>query len=125
MIQKEGPGWRLARDEARFPFTVLIGGENWSCELTYEEWCGMALVVFELIDQYQKLTNQLCPEEHICLELERLPWWGCLDGDRASWTLQLILQGNGENLRGLEICWPIPSAQAMASAMRTMWDSDQ
>ncbi|MFL0731274.1 MAG: DUF1818 family protein, partial [Prochlorococcus sp.] len=46
MIQKEGAGWRLARDPARTAFPVLIGGESWAVELTQAEWkLLMALIV--------------------------------------------------------------------------------
>ena len=65
----------------------------------------------------------LMTEEALSLEMERLPWWGCLDGDRQKWSLQLVLHGDEGHMRGAEAYWPIPAAQAVASAMRTMWDS--
>ncbi len=123
MIEKEGPGWRLARDEQRNPFPVLLGGENWACELTDQEWSLLVPLVFELIGEYQKVQKQLCPEEDISMELERLPWWACIDGNRDAWNLRLVLEGDREYLRGLEMFWPMPSAEAITSAMRTMWDS--
>ena len=124
MINHEGPGWRLARDPSRRSFPVLIGGDGWAFELTENEWLSLVPLVDELINEHKKLENQLMKEESISLEIERQPWWGCLDGDRESWSLQIILegQGEGESLRGLEAFWPIPAAQAITSAMRTVWD---
>ena len=122
MIQNEGPGWRLARDTSRTTFPVIIGGDGWAVELTEQEWLQLILLINELINQHKQLENQLMKEESICLEIERQPWWGCLDGDRDSWSLQIVLESNGESLRGFEAFWPVPAAQAITDAMRTVWD---
>ena len=61
-------------------------------------------------------------EEQITLELERTPWWGCLEGDRRAWSLQLILKPVDLGRRGVEVSWPAPAAEAAAAAMRTLWD---
>ncbi len=82
MIQKEGAGWRLARDPARTAFPVLIGGESWAVELTQAEWKLLMALIVELTDQHQQLVTQLLAEESVCLEMERQSWWACLDGDR-------------------------------------------
>ncbi len=124
MIQQEGPGWRLAKDTSRECFPVIIGGEGWAVELTDFEWQVFFTLVRDLTDQHKKLEDQLMPEEKLSIELEREPWWGCLDGDREAWSLMVVLRNQSEGrLRGLEAYWPIPAAQAMASAVRTMWDS--
>ena len=125
MIQQEGPGWRLARDPERSGFPVLIGGEAWALELSETEACALASVLGKLVDQHRSIRDQLMPDETIMLELECSGWWGCLEGDRASWSLRVILSGRISGARGLEVCWPAPAAQAMAAAMRTMWDSSQ
>ena len=122
MIQNEGPGWRLARDTSRTNFTVIIGGAGWTVELTEQEWISLMPIVDGLVNQHDQLVGQLMPEESICLEMEREPWWACLEGDRESWSLQLILEGDSHHLRGFEAYWPIPAAQAIANAMRLMWD---
>ena len=123
MIQQEGPGWRLAKDSSRSNFSIIIGGDRWAIELNSQEWNSLVPIVIELIEQHQKIKTQLMPEESICLEMEKTPWWACLEGDQSSWSMQLILEGNGSDLRGFEAYWPIPAAQAIANAMRTMWDS--
>jgi len=121
MIQQEGPGWRLALDFTRSDFSVLIGGEGWAFELTEKEWQGLVTLLSELIRQHHSLQDQLMAEEAIELEMERQGWWGCLVGDRQSWSLQVVLQGS-QGCRGVEGHWPAPAAQAFTSAMRTAWD---
>ena len=123
MIQQEGPGWRLARDPQRAGFPILIGGEAWALELTESEACALASVLRQLVDQHRSIRDQLMPDEAITLELECLQWWACLDGDRSTWSLRVILSAGASGARGLEVSWPAPAAQAMAAAMRTMWDS--
>ncbi len=123
MFQEEGPGWRLVRDSSRSNFPILIGGEGWAFELTEDEGYLLAQVIFELSSQHQKLQDQLMPEETIRLEMERQPWWGCLDGDKDCWSLQVICQHNGSDLRAIEAQWPAPAAESISKAMRMMWDS--
>ena len=123
MDHQEGPGWRLARDISRNPFPVLIGGEGWAFELTENEWKVLVPVIGELLEQHRNIESQLMPDESICLEMEREPWWVCLEGDRHAWTIKVVLEGGLESIRGVEGFWPAPASQAMALAMRTMWDS--
>ena len=122
MIQQEGPGWRLARDPQRHPYGALIGGETWAIELTESEAGALASVINDLVSQHAALHGQLMDEEQITLELERTPWWGCLEGDRRAWSLQLILRPADVCERGVEVSWPAPAEEAAAAAMRTLWD---
>ncbi len=122
MIQQEGPGWRLAHDLGRNGFPFLIGGEFWAVELTETELKGLHALLVELDHQHTLIRDQLMEEESITLELEQQEWWGCLDGTRDSWALQVVLHGNGTPRRGLEGTWPAPAAQAFLAALRTVWD---
>ena len=71
------------------------------------------------------MKNQLLPEEKISLEIDRHPCWAFLEGDKDVWSLKVIIYGDAEKTRGVELYWPIPSAQLITSALRTMWDSNQ
>ena len=122
MIQQEGPGWRLAHDASRHGFPFLIGGEFWAVELTAIEVEGLHALLVELDHQHTQIRDQLMEEESITLELEQQEWWGCLDGTRERWGLQVVLQGNGMQQRGLEGAWPAPAAQAFLAALRTVLD---
>ena len=123
MIQQEGPGWRLARDLSRNGFPFLIGGEFWAAELTEMEVKGLHALLVELVHQHSLIRDQLMEEESITLELEQQEWWGCLDGTRDHWGLQVVLQGSAmQRRRGLEGAWPAPAAQAFLAALRTVLD---
>ena len=122
MTQLEGPGWRLERDISKREFTVLIGAKDCAVELLETEWNSLCEIVFNLIDEHRKLKNNLMAEEEICLEMERYPWWACIDGTRESWSLKVILSEEDEKTRGLELFWPISTAHTFTVAMRTMCD---
>jgi len=123
MIRQEGPGWRLAWDPSRPVFPALIGGEGWAFELTREEFQGLVALVSALVDQHGQLIDQMMAEEAITLEMDRAPWWGCLEGGRERWALQVVLEGESAGGRGVEGHWPAPAAQAITAAVRTTWDS--
>ena len=120
MIQQEGDGWRFAHDPARGHFCILIGGDRWAFELTFEEWRGLIDVVIALIDQHRALVDQLMEEEALTIELERGPWWVALDGNQQEWGLALVL--NAAEGRSAEGAWAAPEAMALVAAMRTELD---
>ena len=125
MLKREGPGWLIARDPSREKYPVMIGGNDWAFELTQNEWESLIPLLFDLEKQVALLGNQLMPEEAITLELERTPWWACLDGEIDCWSLQLILKSGQCDSRGIEAFWPVPAAQSISTAMRIIWDSSQ
>ncbi len=126
LIQHEGSGWRLAYNSSRQYFPVIIGGDGWGVELAHTEWTSLVSVIEDLICQHNSIKDQLMPDELIALEIERDPWWACLEGNQETWSLQLVLEGNDvSSSRGFEAFWPVPAAQAITYAMRTMWDSGQ
>jgi hypothetical protein len=83
---------------------------------------GLYALLVELEHQYMLIRDQLMEEESITLELEQQEWWGCFDGTRDRWGLQVVLQGNGMQRRGLEGAWPATAAQAFLAALETVWD---
>ena len=120
MIQQEGPGWRVARDPQRTDFTVLIGGQGWAFELAEVEWAAFRQLLEDLVENHAALQDQLMAEEAIELELERGPWWGCLEGNREQWSLSVVL--TPATGRGVEAHWPFPASVALVAAVRTVWD---
>jgi len=120
VIQQEGPGWRVARDPQRTDFTVLIGGQGWAFELAEVEWAAFRQLLEDLVENHAALQDQLMAEEAIELELERGPWWGCLEGNREQWSLSVVL--TPATGRGVEAHWPFPASVALVAAVRTVWD---
>ncbi|MEY2644227.1 MAG: hypothetical protein RLZZ611_876 [Cyanobacteriota bacterium] len=119
MIQKEGPGWRLAWDEARHPFAVLIGGDGWAAELTVMEAEALRLALAELVAQHGSLVDQLMAEEAISLELEREPWWLEIEGDRAGWSLRVMLIPQAGQ-RAFEGAWCHPASRGFSEALQLL-----
>ena len=122
-LKYEGQGWRLAMDPSKGEFCFLLGGDSWAIEITSKEWNNLVPLVIDLTNQHNEYKKYMVSEESIIFELERYQWWGCLNGDKDFWSLKLILNGNEINNRGIEMYWPIQSAQDFVLAMRNMWDS--
>ncbi|MBW4530679.1 MAG: DUF1818 family protein [Aphanothece saxicola GSE-SYN-MK-01-06B] len=125
----EGQGWRLVVDPSRSPYTALIGGEGWACELTGAELLALQRASERLTAQHVALAGTLMAEEAIDIELE-LPigdahsdaggslWLG-LRGDRGSWSLQLVLTPEPGS-RGMEGGWTAAASAAFAAALERL-----
>jgi Domain of unknown function (DUF1818) len=118
-IEREGPGWRLAWDPGREPYSVLIGGHDWAVELSGAEADALRHAVVDLLDQHAALVDQLMDEESISLELERNPWWLAIDGDRGTWGLQVVLSPT-PGQRAFEGAWSAPASQAFTAALQQL-----
>ena len=125
----EGQGWRLVVDPSRSPYTALIGGEGWACELTAAELLALQRASGRLTEQHGALADTLMAEEAIDIELE-LPigepradgggslWLG-LRGDRSGWSLQLVLTPEPGS-RGIEGGWNPAASAAFAAALERL-----
>ncbi len=125
MIQQEGVGWRIAWDPSRLQFPILVGGDFWAFELTDSEWKSLVELVLDLLDEHKKIKSQLMDQESITLEIEREFCWGCLEGDKDKWSLQVILDSEGDHFRGVEAYWPNSIAKEFTHGMRIVWESYQ
>ena len=123
MFKTEGAGWRLARDLSKGVFCVLIAGDNWALELTHDEWENIYSLVQKLKEQFLELKKQLIEEECFSIDLEQNSIWGSISGNKEAWNLKVVLTGDGHSIRGVEMFWPVKSAQEVTKAMRSMWDS--
>ena len=116
-------------DPSRSPYTALIGGEGWACELTGAELLALQRASGRLTAQHVALAGTLMAEEAIDIDLE-LPigdpgskaggslWLG-LQGDRGSWSLQLVLTPE-PGVRGVEGGWTAPASAAFAAALERL-----
>ena len=116
-------------DPSRSPYTALIGGEGWACELTGPELLALQRASGRLTAQHGALAGTLMADEAIDIELE-LPigdpgskaggslWLG-LRGDRGSWSLQLVLTPEPGG-RGMEGSWTAPASAAFAAALERL-----
>ena len=86
---KDQKRWRLLRDFKKGKFCFLIGVDNWSIELKKSEFNSLYLLLLKINEQLLVIKDELMDEESITLELEQLPWYIHLEGQKNEW-LSLI-----------------------------------
>ena len=119
---KEQKRWRLFRDFKKGKFCFLIGIDNWSIELQKKEFYSLYLLLNKLNKQLSSIKNELMDEEHISLEIEKLPWYIELEGKKNEWSLRFVFESQDQT-RSFEMYWPIPIAQNLFYEIKKMWES--
>ena len=114
--------WRLQRDFKKGKFCFLIGVDNWSIELQKSEFNSLYLLLLRLNEQLLNITDELMDEESINLEIEQLPWYIELDGNKNEWDLRFVFDSQDQT-RSFEMYWPIPIAQNLFNEIKNMWES--
>ena len=117
--QKE---WRLLRDFKKGKFCFLIGVDNWSIELQKSEFYSLYLLLLRINEQFLVIKEELMDEESITLELEQLPWYIELEGNKNEWSLRFVFESQDQT-RSFEMYWPIPIAQNLFYEIKNMWES--
>ncbi len=125
MLEREGEGWRLAWDDQRHPYPLLIGGETWATELTAAEGEALLHAIGALCAQHLALVETLMEEETIGLDFtgavpaatgqDSGELCVFLEGDRRVWSLRFVLHPSAGQ-RGMEGAWGPGAAQAFACA---------
>jgi len=121
-LVKNQRDWRLLRDFKKGKFCFLIGVENWSIELQKSEFHSLYLLLLKINKQLSDIKNQLMDEECISLELEQLPWYVYLEGNKNEWSLRFVFESQ-EQTRSFEMYWPIPIAKNLFYEIKKMWES--
>ncbi len=121
MLIKE-KDWRLRKDINKGKFCFLIGIDNWAIELQKHEFESLYKLLIKLNKQFLEIKNELMDEESINLEIEQLPWYAELDGNKYEWNLRLIFESS-EQTRSFEMYWPIPAAENLFYEIKKMWES--
>ena len=114
--------WRLLRDFKKGKYCFLIGVDNWSIELQKSEFYSLYLLLVTINKQLLSIKNQLMDEESINLELEQLPWYIELEGNKDEWSLRFVFESQDQT-RSFEMYWPIPIAQNLFFEIKKMWES--
>ena len=114
--------WRLLRDYKKGKFCFLIGVDNWSIELQKSEFESLCSLLVRINEQLLGIKNELMDEESIVLELERLPWYIELEGNKNKWSLRFVFDSQDQT-RSFEMYWPIPIAQTLFYEIKKMWES--
>jgi len=121
-LLEEKKRWRLCRDFKKGKFCFLIGVDNWSIELQKSEFDSLYFLLLKINKQLSDIKDELMDEEFITLELEQLPWYIELEGNKNDWSLRLVFESQ-EKTRSFEMYWPIPIAQNLFYEIRNMWES--
>ena len=121
MLEKQKK-WRLLRDFKKGKFCYLIGVDNWSIELQKKEFESLYLSLLKINNQLLDIKNQLMDEESVVLELENLPWYIQLEGEKNEWSLRFVFESQDQT-RSFEMYWPIPIAQNLFFEIKKMWES--
>ena len=119
---KDQKRWRLLRDLKKGKFCFLISVDHWSIELQKSEFHSMYLLLLKINEQLIGIKNELMDEESISLELEQLPWYIELEGNKSEWSLRFVFESQDQT-RSFEMYWPIPIAQNLFFEIKQMWES--
>ena len=119
---KDQKRWRLLRDFKKGKFCFLIGVDNWSIELQKSEIYSLYLLLLKINEQLLVIKDGLMDEESITLELEQLPWYIQLEGNKNEWSLRFVFESQDQT-RSFEMYWPIPIAQDLFNEIKNMWES--
>ena len=114
--------WRLLRDFKKGKFCFLISVDNWSIELQKSEFYSLYLLLLRIYEQLLGVKDELMDEESINLELEQLPWFIELEGNKNEWSLRFVFESQDQT-RSFEMYWPIPIAQNLFYEIKNMWES--
>ena len=119
---KDHKRWRLLRDFKKGKFCFLISVDNWSIELQKSEFYSLYLLLLRIYEQLLGVKDELMDEESINLELEQLPWFIELEGNKNEWSLRFVFESQDQT-RSFEMYWPIPIAQSLFYEIKKMWES--
>ena len=114
--------WKLLRDFKKGKFCFLIGIDNWAIELQKSEFYSLYLLLLKINEQLLVIKDELMDEESINLQLEQLPWYIELDGQKNEWSLRFVFESQDQT-RSFEMYWPIPIAQNLFYEIKKMWES--
>jgi len=118
----EEKNWRLIKDIKKGKYCFLIGVNNWAIELQKHEFELLYKLLLKLNRQFLEIKGELMDEEFINLEIEQMPWYAELEGNKYEWNLRLIFQSS-EQTRSFEMYWPIPIAKNLFYEIKKMWES--
>jgi len=88
---KNGSGWRLGWDSKAIDYQGLVGGDNWSIELTEAELDDFCRLLVQLAQTMSEIASELMDEEKITCEAESDLLWMEVEGYPDAYTLRLIL----------------------------------
>ena len=114
--------WGIRKEANRGKYCFLITVDKWSVELQKEEFSSLHTLLIKIERELSSIKNNLLDEEFINLEIEQLPWYAELDGQKHEWNLRLVFESQ-EETRSFEMYWPIPIAKKLLYETKKVWES--
>ena len=111
-IVKSGTGWRLGWNPKALEFQGLVGGDDWSIELTAGELDDFCRLLGQLSKTISQMADELMDQERIVCEAESDLLWMQVEGFPESYTVQFILN---QGRRG-EGKWPVDAVPSLVEA---------
>jgi len=113
---KNGDGWRIGWDPNATDYCGLVGGEDWSLELTAAELDDFCRLVVQLADSISQIAAELMNDEKISCEVESPLLWLEAEGYAHAYSLRmLILTG-----RRAEGAWAESAVAGLIHAAQTL-----
>lgn len=113
---KKGKGWRIGWKESAPVYQGLIGGEDWSIELTSQEMQDFRRLLLQIHQAIIDISEHLMEEEAIVCEVESDLMWLGAQGYFDRYSLRIILlQG-----RGCEGTWGENVIQELIQASQSL-----
>lgn len=110
---KEGIGWRLGWDSEAPLHKALIAGEDWSIELTENEFQDFCTLTQQLAQTMTQIASELMEAERIACEAETERIWLEVEGFPQQYSLHiLVLTG-----RRCEGEWPVAVVPELLQAI--------
>ncbi|NJR67526.1 MAG: DUF1818 family protein [Synechococcales cyanobacterium CRU_2_2] len=113
---QEGAGWRLGWNPGVVTYQGLVGGANWSIELTAAELDNFCRLLIQLADTMATMAAELMDEERLCCETESDRLWLEAEGFPQDYGLRMILSQG----RGAEGAWAAAAVPGLLGAVRSL-----
>ncbi len=110
---EEGPDWVVGWDTRRVPYCTLLGGADWSFELTAPETALLLVLLKKLEVQQQASLTELMDAEALTLTAGAEGLELQIAGYPGEFALRIRLL----NARGTEGRWEAQPAQSVCSAL--------
>ncbi len=115
-IVKSGAGWRLGWNPQAVEFKGLVGGDDWSIELTEGELDDFCRLLDQLNKTICQMADELMDSERIACEAESDLLWMQVQGFPESYTVEFILN---QGRRG-EGKWPVEAVPGLVQAAKIL-----
>ena len=113
---KTGRNWRVGWNEEAHIFKGLVGGDDWACEFTSEEFDDFFRLLMDLNRTMDSMGAELMDEEAIAIEQETDLLWMQTNGFPKEYEVSFILLTG----RRSEGHWDSDAAQGLMQAIQTI-----